>query len=38
MRHARFAALEDVRADDVAELVRAAVELNRRLGDPAKRG
>ena len=38
MRHARFASVDDVRATPVADLVRQAVELNRTLGDPTKRG
>lgn len=37
MRHARFARQADIRAEAIAKLVRAAVELNRRLGDPTKR-
>ena len=38
MRHARFGSLEEVDEESVAALVRQAVELNRRLGDPTKRG
>ncbi len=38
MRHARFASVEEVSAAPIAELVRAAVELNRELGDPTMRG
>lgn len=38
MRHARFASVDDVREGPIADLVRAAVELNRTLGDPTKRG
>ena len=38
MRHARFASIDEVRSADVAGLVRMAVELNRELGDPTKRG
>jgi hypothetical protein len=37
MRHARFSSVEGVREEAVRELVRAAVELNRDLGDPTKR-
>lgn len=37
MRHARFSSLEDVREEPIADLVRAAVELNRTLGDPTTR-
>jgi hypothetical protein len=38
MRHARFSTAESVDADAVAELVRAAVNQNRELGDPTRRG
>lgn len=37
MRHARFSSVDDVRSAPIADLVRAAVELNRTLGDPTKR-
>ena len=37
MKHARFASIDEVRAAPVADLVRAAVELNAELGDPTKR-
>ena len=37
MRHARFAATSDVRADEITELVRTAVAMNRELGDPTRR-
>jgi hypothetical protein len=37
MRHARFSSLDDVREEPIADLVRAAMELNRTLGDPTKR-
>ena len=38
MRHLRFASIEEVRSAGVAGLVHRAVELNRDLGDPTKRG
>ena len=38
MKHARFASVEEVAAAPVAELVRAAVAMNRDLGDPTRRG
>ncbi len=38
MRHARFASVADVDETAVAGLVRAAVDLNRELGDPTRRG
>jgi hypothetical protein len=38
MRHARFASVESVNGQAVAGLVRAAVEQNRELGDPTRRG
>ena len=37
MRHARFASVSDIDRTALAELVRAAGDLNRRLGDPTKR-
>ena len=37
MRHARFSSLEEIGDAAIADLVRAAVELNRELGDPTKR-
>lgn len=38
MRHARFSSVESVDGRTVADLVRAAVELNQELGDPTRRG
>jgi hypothetical protein len=38
MRHARFASLDQIGEAALADLVRAAVELNAALGDPTKRG
>jgi len=38
MRHARFTSVDEVREEAIADLVREAVELNRTLGDPTKRG
>jgi hypothetical protein len=38
MRHARFLSVDDIPEAAVADLVRAAVELNAALGDPTKRG
>jgi hypothetical protein len=38
MRHARFASVSGIDHAGLAELVRAAADLNRRLGDPTKRG
>ena len=38
MRHARFSSVADVDEEPIAGLVRAAVELNRTLGDPTARG
>lgn len=37
MRHARFATLSEVRAEAIMELVRAALAMNRELGDPTRR-
>lgn len=37
MRHARFGAVSEVRADAISELVRAAVSMNGELGDPTRR-
>jgi hypothetical protein len=37
MRHARFLSLDQISEAAVADLVRAAVELNAALGDPTKR-
>jgi hypothetical protein len=38
MRHARFTTVDQIGEATVADLVRAAVELNAALGDPTKRG
>jgi hypothetical protein len=38
MRHARFASLAEVDEPALAGLIRAAVDLNRELGDPTRRG
>lgn len=37
MRHVKLAAAADIRADVLAALVREAVDLNTRLGDPSRR-
>jgi hypothetical protein len=37
MRHARFGAVSEVRADAIAALIRSAVDMNRELGDPTRR-
>lgn len=37
MRHVRFHSADDVPADALADIIRAAVRLNAELGDPTKR-